>query len=96
VLRDRNGRPVREVTGFPEPGKTRPCWDLVITCDGHRWYDPRYAAGQAQMAKERLEAGHRNSWEFDPTAKQFIEPSRTTQSRPSVFTEAAAWWRAHW
>jgi hypothetical protein len=96
VLRDRNGRPVREVSGFTEPGKTRPCWDLVITCDGHRWYERRYAAGQAQMAKERLEAGYRSGWEFDPTAKQFIEPSRTTQSRPSVFTEAAAWWRAHW
>jgi hypothetical protein len=96
VLLDGKGRPVREVTGFTQPGKARPCWDLLITCDGHRWFDRHYAAGQAQGAKERLEAGYRSGWEFDPARKRFVEPTRPVETRTTVFTEAAAWWRAQW
>lgn len=96
VRRDAHGRPVREVIGWKQPGKVRPCWDLIITCDGHRWYDRHYAAGHAQSAKEELGAGFRQGWEFDPAARRFVAPSERTPASPTVFTEATAWWRAHW
>lgn len=99
-LVDARGRPAKEVVGWRQPGKTRVCWDLIIECDGHRWYDRHYAAGHAQAAKELLEAGFRQGLDFDPTTKRFVEPTTSAPSpavsRPTVFSESLAWWRAHW
>lgn len=94
-VRDAMGRPVREIVGWKQPGKTIPCWDLRIDCDGYRWKDRHYAAGQAQAAKELLESGFRKGHYFDPAAKCFIEPDQLPEA-PTVFSESLAWWRAHW
>lgn len=96
VLRDARGRPTRDVIGWQQAGKSRVCRDLTISCDGHRWYDRYYAAGQAQTAKERLEATFRGGWEFDPGSKRFVPPAQRADSLPTVFSESVAWWRAHW
>ncbi len=95
-VRNTRGRPVREIVDWKQPGKARVCWDLVVVFDGHRWYDRYYAAGHAQAGKERLEAGFREGWDFDPEAKRFVEPLQRTAARPTVFSESVAWWRAHW
>jgi integrase len=89
------GRPVREIVGWKQPGKTIACWDLRIDCDGHRWKDRHYAAGQAQAAKELLESAFRKGHSFDPTTKRFVEPDQLPDA-PTVFSETLAWWRAHW
>jgi hypothetical protein len=96
-VRDPKGRPICEVVGWKQPGKSRLCWDLRIDCDGHRWFDRHYAAGRAQAVKEELEAGFRQGLAFDPVAKRFVTPAAATgTARPTVFSEALAWWRAHW
>jgi hypothetical protein len=101
VLNDPRGRPLREILGWSQPGKSRACWDLTITCDGHEWFDRHYASGHAQAAKERLEAAFRDGWEFDPKAKRFVPPDQEPPDKglepcPTVFTESVGWWRAHW
>lgn len=95
-VRDAMGRTMREVLGWSQPGKTIPCWDLRIDCDGHRWNDRHYAAGRAQGAKDLLEAGFRQGLFFDPATKRFVEPEADAEKTPTVFTETLAWWRAHW
>ena len=84
-------RPVRDVVGWSQPGKTVPCWDLRIDCDGHRWKDRFYAAGLAQTAKELLESGFRKGLYFDPATKRFLEPDQVPAA-PTGFTETLAWW----
>lgn len=96
ALRDGHGRPVRKLLGWNQPGKSRACWDLTITCDGYRWYDRHYAAGRAQSTKEQLEDGFRLGLDFDPQTKRFILGDNGPQDAPTVFTEALSWWRAHW
>ena len=96
ILRDARGKPLREIVGWSQPGRSRVCWDLTITADGHRWYDRYYAAGLAQGAKESLEVAFRDGWDFDPASKRFAPPDQANESRPTVFSESLAWWRAHW
>ena len=93
---DGRGRVVREIVGWKQEGKSRVCWDLRIEADGHRWYDRHYAAGQAQAARDRLEAGFRAGWRFDPDSKRFLPPDESAGTEPTVFSEAVSWWRAHW
>ncbi len=95
-LIDRKGRRVREIVGWKHPGKSRPCWDLSIRCDGFKWEDRYYAAGIAQAAKEELEAGFRRGLMFDPETREFLSAAATAKTSPTVATEAMAWWRAHW
>lgn len=91
---DRKGRQVREIVGWKHPGKSRPCWDLSVRCDGFRWEDRYYAAGLAQTAKDDLESGFRQGLLFDPDSRTFV--TRIAEATPTVFSEAMAWWRAHW
>jgi integrase len=93
---DRKGRRVREILGWKHPGKSRPCWDLSIRCDGFKWQDGYYGARIAQTAKEELEAGFRRGLVFDPKTRKFLCAAAAGESAPSVATEALAWWRAHW
>ena len=95
-LVDRKGRRVREIAGWKHPGKSRPCWDLSIRCDGFRWESRYYAAGIAEAAKEELEAGFRQGLMFDPGTQKFLTASNVEEAAPTVFSEAMAWWRAHW
>jgi integrase len=95
-LLDGKGRRVREVVGWKHPGKSRPCWDLSIRSDGFRWEDRYYAAGIAQSVKEELESGFRQGLIFDPGSRRFLSPTTAAQTAPTVFSEAMAWWRAHW
>ncbi len=99
-LRDAQGRAVRGFLGWDQQGKTRVCWDLRIHCDGHRWFDRYYAAGQAAVAKDQLQAGYAKGLLFDPATKRFMDPASQPVSRavvePSVFSESLAWWRTHW
>jgi hypothetical protein len=92
----RGDMPLREIIGWSQPGKSRPCWELFIFCDGHRWRDRHYGSGHAQAAKERLEAGFRDGWRFDPRAKCFVPPDLAPEETPTVFSESVKWWRAHW
>jgi len=87
---------VREIVGWEQPGKSRPCWDLTIYGDGFRWRDRYYAAGRAQSAREELEAGFRQGLAFDPGTVKFLPASTRLEAVATVFTEALAWWRAHW
>jgi integrase len=96
ALLDGHGRPVREFLGWKQPGKTRTCWDLTITCDGHRWYDRHYAAGRAQTARDELEEGFRQLLDFDPETRRFLPVDHQADDAPSVFSETISWWRSHW
>ncbi len=95
-LRDGHGRPLREVVGWEQPGKSRVCWDVEVRCDGHRWQDRHYAAGRAQVAKEELEAGFRQGLKFDPATTRFVADAPSATAAPTVYSEALSWWRAHW
>jgi hypothetical protein len=95
-LRDGQGRPLREIVGWQQPGKSRLCWDVEVRCDGHRWQDRHYAAERAQAAKEELEAGFRQGLNFDPATTRFVADARTATAAPTVYSEALSWWRAHW
>lgn len=95
-LIDGRGRPIREIVGWEQPGKSRACWDLRIDCDGHRWYDRHYGAGRAQTVKEQLQDDFRAGLLFDPNTKRFLRAEHRPVEMPTVFTETLAWWRAHW
>ena len=98
-LHDSLGRPIREVVGWDQEGKTRVCWDLRIYCDGHRWFDRYYSSGQAAAAKERLLAGFASGFIFDPTVNRFVNPESEMLADfndPTVFSESLEWWRTYW
>ena len=44
----------------------------------------------------QLEAGFRQGLNFDPRTKRFLQPDERSSTDPTVFSEAMAWWRAHW
>lgn len=99
IIRDGQGRAIREFLGWEHEGRTRTCWDLRITCDGHRWFDRHYSAGQASAARDKLVAGFALGLTFDPGAKRFLEllvEPVSDSAEPTVFTECVEWWRTHW
>ncbi len=100
VVRDNQGRAVREFLGWEHEGKTRICWDLKIQSDGHRWFARYYASGQATAARDLLLAGFAKGLLFDPGSKRFLEPDQEpipeVPLEPTVFSESLAWWLTHW
>jgi hypothetical protein len=100
VVRDNQGRAVREFLGWEQEGKTRVCWDLKIQSDGHRWFARYYSSGQAAAARDLLIAGFAKGLLFDPGSKRFLEPDQESvpevAPEPTVFSESLAWWITHW
>lgn len=100
VVRDNQGRPVREFLGWEQEGKTRICWDLKIQSDGHRWFARYYSSGQAAAERDLLIAGFAKGLLFDPDSKRFLEPGQgplpEVPPEPTVFSECLAWWLTHW
>ena len=100
VVRDNQGRAVREFLGWEHEGKTRICWDLKIQSDGHRWFARYYASGQATGSQGLAPRRVRQGLLFDPGSKRFLEPDQEpipeVPLEPTVFSESLAWWLTHW
>ena len=61
-------------TSGGRPGRERPCWDVVWTVDGQRFFRRFDKAAEADAFVVELHGGHSNRLPLDPLAKCFVDP----------------------